>query len=80
MVALPPLPTKIEFLSRSTIFCGSPINEAASYTLPAGGCNYLRWATTALCCTGWDYTLRASGLTHFPPLLSSAVAVMNTPA
>ena len=25
---------------------------AAHFTLPAGGCNYLRWVTTALCCTG----------------------------
>ena len=29
-----------------------PDQAAASYTLPAGGCNYLRWVTTALCCTG----------------------------
>mgnify|MGYP003537318599 CR=1 FL=1 len=30
-----------------------PDQAAAPFTLPAGGCNYLRWVTTALCCTGW---------------------------
>ena len=44
-----------------------PDQAAASYTLPAGSCNYLRWVTTALCCTGYIYTLRASGLTTQEP-------------
>ena len=40
----------------------------------AGGCIYLRWVTTALCCTGCFYTLRASGFStpqSIPSLQSS---------
>ena len=29
-----------------------PDQAAAPRTLPAGGCIYLLWVTTALCCTG----------------------------
>ena len=50
-----------------------PDQAAAHFTLPAGGCNYLRWVTTALCCTGCTYTLRASGFpTHSLLSLSRA--------
>ena len=53
------LPTVYLFLSR--LFA---LTKQLRPTLSlAGGCNYLRWVTTALCCTGCTYTLRASGLT-----------------
>ena len=51
-----------------------PDQAAALYTLPAGGWIYLRWVTTALCCTGCFYTLRASGFStpqSIPSLQSS---------
>ena len=51
-----------------------PDQAAAPLTLPAGGCIYLRWVTTALCCTGCFYTLRASGFStpqSIPSLQSS---------
>ena len=51
------LPTVYLFLSR--LFAQTKQLRPTLYL--AGGCNYLRWETTALCCTGWDYTLRASG-------------------
>ena len=52
----------------------APCQAAAPYTLPAGGWIYLRWVTTALCCTGCFYTLRASGFStpqSIPSLQSS---------
>ena len=42
------LPTVCHFSSSFV----RPDQAAAPFTLPAGGCIYLRWVTTALCCTG----------------------------